>query len=311
MIFMSKIHFIMNSIKEFRLVRNTINRLRLKRISNSNISDKEYLIKYGRMRLHYTMDLDNPKTFNEKINWYKLNYCNDLMRKVVDKIEAKEYIKFKGLDEILIKTIKTYNNVNEISIDELPAKFVVKNTMDSGGVFVCKNKNDICLKDLKQKIKKVSNFINGKQKNREPVYFENKNRIIVEELIETNDNHSPADYKFFCFNGVPKFLFVGTERDTEVKFDFFDIDFNWLNVRQGHKNNKNRPVKPKNYEKMLDICKILSADFPHVRVDLYNIDGEIYFGELTFYHFAGLTPFRPNKWDKIFGDMWDLSNIKE
>lgn len=306
---MSKINFLLTSIKEFRLFRNTFNKIRYRNLNNKDVSDKDYLIIKGKNRLHYKMNLDSPTTFNEKINWYKINYCSDLMKKTVDKIEVKEYIKEKKLDDILIKTIKVYDNIDEFCFDELPEKFVVKNTMDSGGVFVCKDKGKAKIDEIKEKLKIVVNFNKGKHINREYAYTENDNKIIIEELLETPNEKAPWDYKFFCFNGEPKFLFVGSERDTDVKFDFFDIDFNWLDVRQGHKNNKNRPVKPKNYGRMLEICRVLSKDFPHVRVDLYNVEGRIYFGELTFYHFAGLTPFRPKKWDKIFGNMWDLSKI--
>lgn len=277
-----------------------------KHIKNAYDNPKKYLIGLGKIRMGYKMDLDNPMTFNEKLNWYKLNYHTKLMDYVVDKIDAKDYVSSKGLQDIIINTIKTYNNVDELDYNVLPDKFVIKNTLDSGGVYVCKDKNCFDKQKLKEKLSSYKKeMINGTHWALETAYKDN-NRIIVEELLETSDGHSPADYKFFCFNGEPQFLFVGSERDIDVKFDFYDIDFNWLDVRQGHKNNKNRPVKPKNYERMLDICRILSKDFPHVRVDLYNIEGKIYFGELTFYHFAGLTPFKPKKWDFEFGKFFDL-----
>ena len=256
------------------------------------------------------MNLSNPQTFNEKLNWYKLNYHTQLMDFVVDKIDAKKYVISKGLEEIVIKTIITYNNVDEINYDNLPDKFVVKNTLDSGGVYVCKQKKLIDKQKLEEKLSCYNKeMINGTHWALEAAYS-NNNRIIIEELLDTTDGHSPADYKFFCFDGEPKFLFVASERDTDVKFDFFDIDFNWLDVRQGHKNNKNRPVKPKNYERMLEICKILSKDFPHVRVDLYNVDGKIYFGELTFYHGGGCNSISPEEWDYKIGSWIDLNSPK-
>ena len=216
------------------------------------------------------------------------------------------------MGNILISTIKTYDSINDIKLNELPKKFVIKNSMDSGGVFVCKDINKISKNDIVDKLKVVVNFRNGKHVNREYAYTENNNKIIVEELLETPDNHAPWDYKFFCFDGEPKALFVATERDTNVKIDFYDINFNWLPFWRGHKNNKLiRPSKPKNYDKMIEICRILSKDFPFVRVDLYNIDGNIKFGELTFYPGAGFEPFNPKKWDKIFGDFWNLNNIKK
>ena len=281
---------------------------------NNNMIDainnpQDYLIKLGKIKLGYKMDLSNPQTFNEKINWYKLNYENELMPIVVDKEKAKEYVSSKGLDDILVKTIGVYNKIDEINYEMLPESFVVKNTLDSGGVYVCKNKSQLKYDELNKKISLYDEQIkNGVHVSLENIYCKGTNHIIVEELIKTPNGRNPYDYKFFCFNGEPRFLFVGSDRESEVKFDFFDINFNWLDVRQGHKNNKNRPIKPENYEKMIDICRILSKDFPQVRVDLYNVDGKIYFGELTFYHFAGLTRFSPRKWDKIFGSYWDIDN---
>ena len=275
-------------------------------IKKANENPEKYLMGLGKILIGYKMNLTSPQTFNEKINWYKLNYHTELMDYVVDKINAKKYVISKGLEDIIIKTIITYDNVDEINYDNLPDKFVVKNTLDSGGVYVCKGKKYFDILKLKEKLSRYNKeMINGTHWALETAYSDN-NKIIIEEMLDTTDGHSPADYKFFCFNGEPKFLFVGSERDIDVKFDFFDIDFNWLDVRQGHKNNKNRPIKPKNYDRMLEICRILSKDFPHVRVDLYNIDGKIYFGELTFYHFAGLTPFKPRSWDYEFGKYFNL-----
>lgn len=279
-------------------------------MAHGKIDDKKYLIKMGKIYLGYKMNLDLPKTFNEKINWYKINYLNDVMTQLVDKIEVKKYIMDCNLKHILIPTIKEYASVNDIILDDLPQKFVIKNSIDSGGVFVCRDKNQITIEDIKNKLNIINSiFLNGKHKYRELAYEKTNNRIIVEELLETEDNHSPMDYKFFCFNGEPRFLFVGSERDIGVKFDFYDIDFNWLNVRQGHENNINKPKKPCNYSEMLNIARILSKNFPHVRVDLYNINGKIYFGEMTFYHDAGLVPFSNIKWDYEFGKYFELPNI--
>lgn len=305
---------IFNSISKGRLIRDTIKHIRIKKCINDNsLGDKEYLEKLGSLKLGYKFNLDNPTTFNEKLNWYKINYYDELMSIVVDKSQAKKYVESKGLDNILIKTIGIYNSLDDVDLDNLPNSFVIKNTSDSGGVFICHDKTKIDKKMIIDKLTDAQtfNFKNGKHIFRENIYNKFPNKVIVEELLNTDDGHSPNDYKFFCFNGEPKFLFVATERDVEVKFDYFDIDFNWIDVSQIHKHNKIRPHKPKNYDRMLEICKILSKDFPHVRVDLYNIDGEIYFGELTFYHDAGLTPFVPREWDYKFGDLFDISSIKK
>jgi len=210
----------------------------VKRKNKKNISDKDYLVGLGKIQLKYKMNLENPQTFNEKINWYKINYCNDLMKKVVDKIESKNYVISKGYSDIIVKTIGIFNTIDEIDFSVLPEKFVVKNTLDSGGVYVCHDKKLIDIDKIKMILQSKLDieYINGKHWARENAYTPNLNRIIVEELIETPDNHSPWDYKFFCFNGEPQFLFVGSDRDTNVCFDFFDINFNCLYVKQGHPN---------------------------------------------------------------------------
>ena len=286
-----------------------------KYLNGWNIQEKNYLIKLGKNCLGYKMNLDNPQTLNEKLNYYKLHYNNPLIHDVVDKIKSKEYVKSKGLEEIIIKTIITYDSLDEFKLEDMPKQFVVKNTLDSGGVYVCKDKSNANLESIKRKLTVLEKEIsNGRHWACEKAYIgqNNVNKIIVEEVLNTNDGHAPADYKFFCFNGEPKFLYVGSEREADVKFDFYDINFNWIDVRQGHRNNvKNRPVKPKNYDKMIEICRILSKDFPHVRVDLYNIDGKIYFGELTFYHDAALVSFDPKSYDLEFGKYFDIESINK
>lgn len=282
-----------------------------KHLKKENLDEKEYLIGLGKKTIGYKMNLDSPKTFNEKLNWMKLNYTSDKMKYVVDKLNAKEYLESLGLNKYIIPTIKVYDNFESINLEELPQRFVIKNTQDSGGVFVCKDKSLISLDDIAKKLMNKDGFIsiNGKTWSLEPVYGVDSNKIIVEDLLNTPDGHAPWDYKFFCFNGEPKFLFVGSDRDTNVCFDFFDIDFNWLDVKQGHPHSKKKINKPVNYEEMLELCRTLSKDFPQVRVDLYNVNGKILFGELTFFHFAGFMPFKPKKWDRLFGDMWDLNRI--
>jgi len=145
--------------------------------------------------------------------------------------------------------------------------------------------------------------------NKEWHYQYIKNRIIIEEFIETEDGHAPKDYKIFCFHGEPKFLYVASDRDKNCKFDFYDLNWNKIPVTQTHIHNKKDINKPEKFEEMLEICRILSKDFPHVRVDLYYENGNIYFGELTYFHMSGMSPFWPKKYDYIFGEYFDISNI--
>lgn len=278
----------------------------------NRLSDENYLIELGKLNLSYEMNLKNPKTLNEKINYYKLHYHSDLASKVVDKIEAKDYVAKKGLKDLCVKTIAVYNSVSELDLDKLPDKFVIKNTIDSGGVFVCRDKKTVTKKQI---IKKLSSnlsrtIIKGKHILLEDNYVKNRNRIIVEEVIETPNGNWPIDYKFFCFNGEPKFLFVATDREKNCCFDFFDTDFNWMDVRNNHPNSEKKIAKPENFDKMLLYARILSKDFPHVRVDFYNVNGRIFFGELTFYHYGGMVPFDPFKYDQLFGEYFDITSLK-
>lgn len=265
--------------------------------------DKKYLIELGKIYLGYKMDLDNPKTLNEKLNWYKLNYKNELLVTCTDKYEVRKYIKEKGLERILLKNYGVYDKIEEINLSKIPEKFVAKVTGDSGGVVICKNKNNFYI----QARKKFCNLdMDYSMYNKEWNYHFIKNRIIIEEYIETSNGHSPNDYKFFCFDGEPKFLFVASERDTGAKFNFYDLDWNPINVMQGYVKSKKIIKKPEKFEEMLEICRILSKDFPHVRVDLYYENNNIYFGELTFFHFSGLKAFHPKKYDEIFGSYFKI-----
>lgn len=271
-------------------------------------SDEQYLIKQFELYVGYKPNIKNQKSYLEKLLWLKLNWRSDLAKKVVDKYLVREYVAEKGMSKYLVELYGVYDKFEEIDFDTLPNSFVIKNTGDSGGVKVIKNKNEMNYKTTKEffenlKTNTISNYA------KEWVYEGLQNRIVVERIIETKDNHSPKDYKFFCFNGEPQFLFVGSERDVDVKFDFFDLDFNHLPVHNGHEWSKEKIEKPSNFDEMLEVCKVLSKDFPHVRVDLYSENNKIYFGELTFFHFGGIVPFEPREYDYLFGEKFDLPKI--
>ncbi len=273
--------------------------------TNSKMTDEEFLIQKGKSRLGYTMDLKNPKTLAEKVNWYKLHYHNDLMPICADKDRVAEYVKSKGLEHILVKRYGVYDRLEDIDLSTLPDQFVAKATGDSGGVVVCRDKSTF-FKTAKEKIKIDSDY---SDRNKEWPYHYIKNRIIVEDLIQTEDGDCPKDYKFFCFYGEPKFLFVGVERQTCLKMNYYDLEWNRIPVRRLYPNTKRVIEKPKKLDEMLEICRILSKDFPHVRVDLYYENNQIYFGELTFFPSSGFEPFKPRKYDRIFGEYFDITKI--
>ena len=250
-------------------------------------------------------DLEHPKTFNEKLQWLKLNDKHEEYTMLVDKYAVKNYVKGILGDEVIIPTLGVWDEVEDIAFENLPQQFVLKTTHDSGGIVIVKDKNKLDLKAVKTKLRKslIHNFY---KEHREYPYKNVKPRIIAEKFMVDESGTELKDYKFFCFDGEVKFLFVATDRPYDTRFDFFDKDFNHLPFKQGHPWAKKEIKKPVNFEEMKRIASILSKGIPHVRVDLYNINGRIYFGEMTFFHFAANVPFDPPEWDEEIGKLLKL-----
>ena len=273
-------------------------------------SDKTYLKIVYYLRFGRKLNLKTPKSYTEKLNWLKIHDIHPEYSKFVDKATVKNFVaeRLKSQDNI-IKTIGVWNSFDEIDFCALPEQFVLKTTNGGGneGVVICTNKSNIDYSRARKKLRLVSSKIY--KTSREYVYYNVTPRIIAEEFLKAPNNEL-SDYKFFCFDGEPKFLFVGSDRQVEgedVKFDFFDTDFNYISIINGHSQAKKRPERPKNFEEMLEITRKLSAGFKHVRVDLYNVDGKIYFGELTFFHHAGFVPITPYEWDLKFGEFLNIN----
>lgn len=250
------------------------------------------------------LNLKEPQTFNEKLQWLKLYNKNPIYTTMVDKYEAKKYVAERIGEEYIIPTLGEWDKFDDIDFDTLPNQFVLKCTHDSGGLFIVKDKSTFNKEKAKRKIKKSlkANFYLW---GREWPYKNVKRRIIAEKYMEDTETQELRDYKFFCFDGEVKALFVATDRgkiDEETKFDFYDEHFNHLPFLHGHPNATKEIKKPLNFDKMKELASILSKDIPHVRVDFYEIDREIYFGELTFFHHGGFVPFEPEEWDYKFGD---------
>lgn len=266
------------------------------------IPDRAYIQMYYFAHFKKFCNLKNPKTYNEKLNWLKLHDKNPIYTRIVDKFEAKEYVKDIIGDQYIIPTLGVWDNFDDIDFDELPQQFVLKCTHDSEGLVIVKDKDKLDKEMAKNKIEsalKQNFFYIG----REWPYKNVKPRIIAEKYMEDHIDGELRDYKFFCFDGEPKAMFVASDRASDnVKFDYFDLNFNHLDIKQKYPHAEKPLRKPVTFEKMIELSKVLSKGFPHVRVDFYEVDGQLYFGELTFYHFSGFMPFEPNKWDKIFGD---------
>ena len=268
-----------------------------------NFFSKEIYLKYlFKQRVGYPLNLDNPKTYNEKLQWLKLHDIHAEYTQMVDKVDAKEYVKNIVGEKYIIPTIAIWEDVDSIDWEGLPNQFVIKVTSDSGGIVVCKDKSQLNIELASQKLKKGWGR-NYSERKLEYPYKNVKPRIIAEDYIE-DETGELRDFKIFCFDGEPKALFVATDRQkkgVDTKFDFFDLEWNHLPFTNGHPNSSKAIEKPLNFDEMIDVARKLSKGIPHVRVDLYNVNGKIYFGELTFFHWSGMTAFDPIEWDFKFG----------
>lgn len=255
-------------------------------------------------------NMANPQTFNEKLLWMKLYDHRPEYITMVDKYAVKKYVADIIGEQYIIPTIGVWDKPEDIDWDSLPDQFVLKCTHDSGGLVICKDKPKL---DKNAAIEKLNASLQRDYYKvvREWQYEKVPKRIIAEKYMEDKTFGELPDYKFFCFDGEVKALFIGTERGSgDVKFDFFDADFNHLDLVQIHPMSGKDLPKPEHFEKMKGLAAKLSKGYPHLRVDLYNVNGDIYFGEITLYHHGGIVPFHPEKWDYTFGSWINLPEKK-
>ncbi len=258
-----------------------------------------------RLKNGHKLKLKDPQTYNEKLQWIKLYYRHPLLTKLVDKYTVREYIEEKA-PELLVKLLWQGFDARKIPWDSLPDKFVMKATHGSGFNIICYDKSKL---DKEECVKKLNGWVKEKflRCYGEWFYGVEKPRIIVEEFLDAGEGQVPEDYKVFCFNGVPKFVFVYTGRFTEKKCNVYDADWNFKeDVYSNYFKHDEIMPKPEKLEEMLKYAKILSEGFPHVRVDLYVVNGKIYFGEMTFTHSAGFSTIQPYSFDKELGDLFNL-----
>lgn len=285
-----------------------------KKMSPIISSDKLYLNLRYLFTFGKTVNWENPQTYNEKLQWLKIYDRTPLYTIMVDKYLVKKYVSEIIGDKYIIPTIGVWDNVDDIDFKTLPDKFVLKcNHNSGGGMFICKDKSKIDYSKVRAGLKKglQDNYYIW---NREWPYKNVPRKIIAEKYMEDKITGELRDYKFFCFDGDIKGLFIATDRskgEHSVCFDFFDEDFNHLSLLHGHPNAKQIPNKPSKFEEMKEIARTLSKGIPHIRVDLYEINGEVYFGELTFSHWGGFMPFIPPDWDLKFGEWIHLKKIEK
>lgn len=254
------------------------------------------------------LNLKQPVRFTEKLQWYKLYYRDQLMTQCSDKYSVRNYVTSKNHGDILVPLLGVYERAEDINFDILPNSFVLKTTNGSHTNILCEDKTTLDFEATRRILNDWLNTWAGKV-GREWSYHNIRPRIICEKFLNKDENNDLIDYKFFCFYGKPFCLYVIVDRFLKdgMKLGIYNAAFEKMPyTRSDIKGLKVDAVKPKNFEKMVEIAKDLSKDFPHVRVDLYNIDGEIYFGELTFYDGSGYKGYCPDEFDFILGENFKL-----
>ncbi len=257
---------------------------------------------------HRSINWEDPKTYNEKLNVVKLYGNTKLKTMATDKIAVREYIKEKIGEEYLIPLLGIYDNFDDIPFDKLPNKFVIKCNHDCGSVFICNDKKKLPIKKLRTK---YNNFFLKRNFAYANSGYQMQYRDIKPKImIEKNMGDNLKDYKFLCFHGNPYYCWVDINRFQKHKRNIYDM--NWKlqkGYRCKYENYEGNIKRPDKFEEMKKICRLLSKDFDHVRVDLYSIKGKIYFGELTFTSACGLGNFIPDAWDYELGKLW--GNLKD
>lgn len=265
------------------------------------IDDKEYLKRLFKLRMGYELDLDNPKTFNEKLQWLKLYNRKPEYTIMVDKYRAKEFIAQKVGQEHVVPNLGMWENFDDIDFDTLPDKFVLKCNHDCGGLIICKDKSKL---DIDAARKKINDCLkkNYYWTSREWPYKDVKPCILAEEYLDMPEGLT--EYKLFSFNGRAEIILVckGIAHTPSRTNTFFDRDFNRLPIQSLLPNQKEEEPKPAEYEQMLAIADKISEGIPQVRVDFYIIKGKVYVGEMTFFHNTGTTKINPEEWDRKMGD---------
>ncbi len=262
--------------------------------------DKMYLKLKYRFAFGKKLDLKNPKTFNEKLQWLKLYDRKPEYTVMVDKYAVKKYVADKIGEEYIIPTLGVWDKFEDINFEQLPNQFVLKCTHDSGGLVICKDKSKLDVEGARKKINKSLKrdfYLMG----REWPYKNVQRKVIAEKYMEDESGKELKDYKIFCFDGVPKLIQVDYGRFTNHRRNIYDTSWNLMPFQIQHPSDETIR-KPIVLDKMLALAKTLSIGIPHIRTDFYVIDDKIYFGELTFYHGSGYEIITPEKWNYELGN---------
>lgn len=279
----------------------------------NKMDDEAFLKNIFKIGFGKELNLDNPQTFNEKLQWLKLYDRKPEYTMMVDKFQARNYIADKIGEEYLIPCLGVWDDPDDIDFDKLPNQFVLKCNHNSGlGMCICKDKSKLNIAKVRRELRKglkQDYYLTG----REWAYKDVPRKIICEKYMsDENEGSSLIDYKFMCFNGKVKCSFVCSGRFSSegLRVTFFDRDWNVMPFERHYHSVKEGLPKPHNYEKMVEIAEKLSKGIPFVRIDFYEVKSKIYFGEFTFYPGSGMEEFNPEEWDKILGSWIDLPKKK-
>ncbi len=272
------------------------------------MSDKFFIRVAWKQYMGYELELNHPQTYNEKLQWLKLYDHNPLYTVLVDKYRVKKWVADRIGEEHVIPTLAVYESVNDIRLDRLPDQFVLKCNHDSGSIVLCHEKSGFDFERNKKKLEASLNT-NYYWVSREWPY-KNVERVVMAEPLLSDIGIN--DYKIYCFNGMPVMILIVSERFSSKEgpfYNYYNLQGELLPIRWGGKNNpKEEFVSPDSLDQMIEMAKILSEGLPHVRLDFYNIDGHIYFGEYTFFDSAGFDRINPVEWDNRLGTLLVLPN---
>lgn len=268
------------------------------------MNDELYLRVLYFLRMGKMLHLNPPVTYNEKLQWLKLHDRNPEYTRMVDKVTAKEYVAKIIGSEYIIPTLGVWDKFDDIDFESLPNQFVLKCNHNSGGLVICRNKRELDIAKSKVAINRslFKNYFFGTRE----FPYKNISPCILAEKYINDGSEELQDYKFMCFNGSVKCSFVCTERFSKdgLKVTFFDRDWKILPFTRKYVNSKVPIIKPTNYDKMIELAEVIAREIANsfVRIDFYNVKGEIYFGEITFFPGSGMEVFYPEEWDRILGD---------
>lgn len=273
------------------------------------VPDKVFVPFFYRVSTGKKLNMRNPKTFNEKIQWLKVNDHNPIYTILVDKYNVREYVKNVVGEKYLIPLIGHWEKIEDIDFDILPNQFVLKCNHDSGGIIICNDKRNLDIVSAKKRLNNCMK-LNHYYLSREWAYKDVKPQIIAEKYMIDDKLQELMDYKFFCFDGEPKIIQVDFDRFTNHKRNLYTLEWRLLDMTIKYPNNPYKNIQqPEKLNEMIEIARKLSCGLPEVRVDLYYVNGEIYFGEMTLYHGGGIEKFGSDKQAEEMGSWININKI--